>query len=124
MSLRAIGGLALRSETASALRLCTLQAPLTRRDLAPLGRARYGAIPNDFLPAFGTRLTTATRRQARPSGNRYFPFSRSRQTSLRSDCRSSGDAAGFATAKPGGRSARPRMHEFWASGRRQTHAAR
>lgn len=50
-SLRAIGGLALRCETASALRLCTLQAPRTRRDLASLGRARNGAGENHaFMP--------------------------------------------------------------------------
>ena len=50
-SLRAIGGLALRCEIASALRLCTLQAPRTRRDLASLGRARNGAGENHaFMP--------------------------------------------------------------------------
>ena len=50
-SLRAIGGLALRCEIASALRLCTLQAPRTWRDLASLGRARNGAGENHaFLP--------------------------------------------------------------------------
>ena len=51
------------------------------------------------LPASGTRRTTATRRPARPSGKRYFPVARSRQTSLCSDCRSSGVTAGSATAR-------------------------
>ena len=74
------------------------------------------------LPASGAGLTTAARRQARPSGILYFPFARSRQTSLRSDCRSSGVAAGSATAKRRGRSTRPLL--FGAPGRRQTDASR
>ena len=65
--------------------------------LRPLGiRARPPR--RGSLPASGAGLTTAARRQARPSGIRYFSVARSRQTSLRSDCRSSGDAAGSATA--------------------------
>jgi len=49
------------------------------------------------LSASGAGLTTAARRQARPSGILNFSVARSRQTSLR-DCRSSGVAAGSATA--------------------------
>jgi len=49
LSLRAIGGLAQRRDTASALRLCTLQAPRTRRDLASLGLARNGEGLNHSL---------------------------------------------------------------------------
>ena len=62
------------------------------------------------LPASGARRTTASRRPARPSGQRYFPFARSRQTSLRSDCR----ASGFSTdgSASFGRSSRPRKHKF------------
>ena len=58
------------------------------------------------LYASGPRLTTALRRQARPSGKRYLSFARSRQASLCSDCRSSGFSTdGSATAKTRGRSA-------------------
>ena len=65
--------------------------------LRPLGiRARPPR--RGSLPASGAGLTTATRRQVRPYGILYFSFARSRQTSLRSDCRSSGVAAGSATA--------------------------
>ena len=65
--------------------------------LRPLGiRARPPR--RGSLPASGAGLTTAARRQARPSGILYFSFARSRQTSLRSDCRSSGVSAGSATA--------------------------
>ena len=90
--------------------------------LRPLGiRARpprWGS-----LYASGSRLTTASRRQARPSGKRYSSFARSRQASLRSDCRSSGFSTdGSATAKTRGRSAHPLL--FGAPGRRQTDATR
>ena len=61
------------------------------------------------LYASGPRLTTALRRQARPSGKRYFPFARSRQTSLRSDCRSSGFSTDGSASF--GRSARPHKHK-------------
>jgi hypothetical protein len=75
------------------------------------------------LYASGPRLTTASRRQARPSGKRYLSFARSRQASLRSDCRASGFSMdGSATAKTRGRSAHPLL--FGAPGRRQTDAAR
>ena len=71
-----------------------------RATLRPSGRLASRARPpqRGSLPASGAGLTTAARRQARPSGILYFSFARSRQTSLRSDCRSSGVAAGSATA--------------------------
>ena len=65
--------------------------------LRPLG-IRTRPPRRGSLPASGAGLTTAARRQARPSGILYFSIARSRQTSLRSDCRSSGVAAGSATA--------------------------
>jgi len=95
---------------------CRLYAPLAASISPALPRGRHrpsgpGCAPpllplgilarpprRGSLPASGAGLTTAARRQARPSGILYFSIARSRKTSLRSDCRSSGDAAGFATA--------------------------
>ena len=70
------------------------------RPAPPLTAACHRTRPpqRGSLPASGAGLTTAARRQARPSGIWYFSFARSRQTSLCSDCRSSGVAAGSATA--------------------------
>jgi hypothetical protein len=62
------------------------------------------------LSAYGARLTTASRRQARPSGKRYYSFARSRQTSPRSDCRASGCSTDGSASY--GRSAHPHKHEF------------
>ena len=77
-------------------------------DLHPLPSAPLGlplclrAAPDDRFAATGATL--------RPKV--LFPFTRSRQTSLRSDCRAAGFYADcFATAKSRGRSARPRKHE-------------
>ena len=99
-SLRAIGGLALRCETASALRLCTLQAPRTRRDLASLGRARNGADVNRaFLPPGRAGRPLRGDRPVPPARG-TFPFPGSGRPHYVRTAGSSGVAAGFATAKP------------------------
>ena len=59
--------------TASALRLLSSHdVPFPGATSLRLDAPGTGTIPNDFLPASGTRLTTAARRQAHPSGKGTF----------------------------------------------------
>jgi hypothetical protein len=55
-----------------------LQSPAVPRSAPPRRAINPRSRPprRGSLPASGSRLTTASRRQARPSGKRYFPFAR------------------------------------------------
>ena len=75
--------------------VAALQSPAGQRFAPPRMAIHTRSRPPRWgsLPASGSRVTTASRRQARPSGWNHLCFARSRQSSLHSDCWAAGTCA-------------------------------